>query len=100
MQACYTGHRPTPIKINNAPRAVGGNASGPGGPPATGPDHTTIAAHIRALWEEGDQLIDLIENDRGLQGDPIPTADPRSGHRPSVANLQTLNVSQSGECVT
>jgi hypothetical protein len=32
-------------------------------------DHTTVAAHLRALREEDDALIDLIENDRGLQGD-------------------------------
>jgi hypothetical protein len=36
---------------------------------ATGLDHTTVAAHLRALREEDDPLIDLIENDRGLQGD-------------------------------
>lgn len=36
---------------------------------ATGMDHTTVAAHLRALREEDDPLIDLIENDRGLQGD-------------------------------
>ena len=32
-------------------------------------DHTTVAAHLRALREEADPLIDLIENDRGLAGD-------------------------------
>jgi len=32
---------------------------------ATGLDHTTVAAHLRALREEDDPLIDLIENDRG-----------------------------------
>ena len=36
---------------------------------ATGLDHTTVAAHLRALREEDDPLIDLIENDRGLAGD-------------------------------
>ena len=36
---------------------------------ATGMDHTTVAAHLRALREEDDPLMDLIENDRGLQGD-------------------------------
>ena len=36
---------------------------------ATGLDHTTVAAHVRALREEGDPLVDLMENDRGLQGD-------------------------------
>jgi DNA-binding transcriptional ArsR family regulator len=36
---------------------------------ATGLDHTTVAAHLRALREEDDPLIDLMENDRGLQGD-------------------------------
>jgi hypothetical protein len=36
---------------------------------ATGLDHTTVAAHLRALREEEDPLIDLIENDRGLAGD-------------------------------
>jgi hypothetical protein len=36
---------------------------------ATGMDHTTVAAHLRALREEDDPLIDLIENDRGLAGD-------------------------------
>ncbi len=35
----------------------------------TGLDHTTVAAHLRALREEDDPLIDLIENDRGLAGD-------------------------------
>jgi hypothetical protein len=33
---------------------------------ATRLDHTTVAAHLRALREEPDPLIDLIENDRGL----------------------------------
>jgi len=32
-------------------------------------DHTTAAAHLRALRDEDDPLIDLIENDRGLAGD-------------------------------
>ena len=36
---------------------------------ATGMDHTTVAAHLRALRDEDDPLIDLIENDRGLAGD-------------------------------
>src|SRR4029079_18767330 len=36
---------------------------------ATGRDHTTVAAHLRALRDEDDPLIDLIENDRGLAGD-------------------------------
>jgi len=36
---------------------------------ATGLDHTTVAAHLRALREEDDPLVDLIENDRGLAGD-------------------------------
>ena len=36
---------------------------------ATGLDHTTVAAHLRALRDEPDPLIDLIENDRGLAGD-------------------------------
>ena len=36
---------------------------------ATGLDHTTVAAHLRALREEDDPLLDLIENDRGLAGD-------------------------------
>ena len=36
---------------------------------ATGLDHTTVAAHLRALRDEDDPLIDLIENDRGLAGD-------------------------------
>ena len=36
---------------------------------ATGLDHTTVAAHLRRLRDEDDPLIDLIENDRGLQGD-------------------------------
>jgi hypothetical protein len=36
---------------------------------ATGVDHTTVAGHLRALRDEEDPLIDLIENDRGLQGD-------------------------------
>ena len=36
---------------------------------ATGLDHTTVAAHLRALRDEDDPLLDLIENDRGLAGD-------------------------------
>lgn len=36
---------------------------------ATGLDHTTVAAHLRALRDEDDPLIDLIEDDRGLAGD-------------------------------
>ena len=36
---------------------------------ATGLDHTTVAAHLRALRDEDDPLVDLIENDRGLAGD-------------------------------
>jgi hypothetical protein len=32
-------------------------------------DHTTAAAHLRALRDEDDPLIDLIENDRGLAAD-------------------------------
>lgn len=36
---------------------------------ATGLDHTTVAAHLRALRDEPDPLIDLLENDRGLAGD-------------------------------
>ena len=32
-------------------------------------DHTTAAAHLRALRDEDDPLIDLIENDRDLAGD-------------------------------
>ena len=36
---------------------------------ATGLDHTTVAAHLRALREEDDPLIDLLEDDRGLAGD-------------------------------
>ena len=36
---------------------------------ATGMDHTTVAKHLRSLRDEPDPLIDLIEGDRGLQGD-------------------------------
>lgn len=36
---------------------------------ATGLDHTTVAAHLRRLRDENDPLVDLIEDDRGLQGD-------------------------------
>lgn len=36
---------------------------------ATGMDHTTVAAHLRALRDETDPLIDLIEDDRGLAAD-------------------------------
>jgi len=36
---------------------------------ATGMDHTTVAKHLRDLRDEPDPLIDLIEGDRGLQGD-------------------------------
>ncbi len=36
---------------------------------ATGLDHTTVAAHLRPLRAEDDPLVDLIEHDRGLQGD-------------------------------
>ena len=49
---------------------------------ATGLDHTTVAAHLRALREEDDPLIDLIENDRGLARRPVPAADPGRDHRP------------------
>ena len=31
-----------------------------------------MAPHLRALREEDDPLIDLIENDRGLAGDLLP----------------------------
>jgi hypothetical protein len=36
---------------------------------ATGLDHTTVAAHLRALRDEQDPLIDVIEKDRGMAGD-------------------------------
>lgn len=36
---------------------------------ATGLDHSTVAAHLRALRGEDDPLVTLIEADRGLQGD-------------------------------
>ena len=60
-------------------RAVGGGGDenrvpvrGVRGAVAVGGDrigHTTVAAHLRALRDDDDPLIDLIENDRGLQGD-------------------------------
>jgi len=36
---------------------------------ATGLDHTTVAAHLRALLSEADPLIDQLANDRGLRAD-------------------------------
>jgi hypothetical protein len=47
----------------------GTSRSAPDPGPSTGLDHTTVAAHLRALREEADPLLDLIENDRGLAGD-------------------------------
>lgn len=36
---------------------------------ATGLDHTTVAAHLRALIAETDPLIDQLQGDRGLRAD-------------------------------
>lgn len=36
---------------------------------ATGLNHTTVAAHLRALIAETDPLIDQLDNDRGLRAD-------------------------------
>lgn len=36
---------------------------------ATGMDHTAVAAHLRALREEKDALITLVEEGRGTKGD-------------------------------
>ena len=36
---------------------------------ATGLDHTTVAAHLRALIVETDPLIDQLQGDRGLRAD-------------------------------
>ena len=36
---------------------------------ATGLDHTTVAAHLRALIAETDPLIDQLDNERGLRAD-------------------------------
>ncbi|MBT1003980.1 MarR family transcriptional regulator [Paenarthrobacter sp. DKR-5] len=36
---------------------------------ATGLDHTTVGAHLRALRREGDPLITLVEQGRGTKGD-------------------------------
>ncbi len=36
---------------------------------AAGLDHTTVAAHLRALRDEDDAFIELIENNRRLDGD-------------------------------
>lgn len=36
---------------------------------ATGLDHTTVAAHLRALLSEEDPLIDQLANERGLRAD-------------------------------
>ena len=36
---------------------------------ATGLDHTTVAAHLRALTAEDDPLIDQLANERGLRAD-------------------------------
>ena len=63
---------------------------------ATGLDHTTVAAHLRALLEEPDPLIDQLENDRGLRADlytlRIPDElDDRAGRRPwRSGRLQAL----------
>ena len=63
---------------------------------ATGLDHTTVAAHLRALRDEDDPLIDLIENDRGLQGDlyqlriPDEIADRASRVAWRAGKLQAL----------
>jgi hypothetical protein len=35
-----------------------------------------VAAHLRALRDEDDPMIDLVENDRGLQGDPYQLRIP------------------------
>ena len=63
---------------------------------ATGLDHTTVAAHLRALLDEPDPLIDQLENDRGLRADlytlRIPEElDDRAGRRPwRAGRLQAL----------
>lgn len=36
---------------------------------ATGLDHTTVGAHLRALREENDGLVTLVEEGRGTKGD-------------------------------
>ena len=36
---------------------------------ATGLDHTTVGAHLRALREESDGLVTLVEEGRGTKGD-------------------------------
>lgn len=46
---------------------------------ATGLDHSTVAAHLRALRSEPDPFIDLIENDRGLDGDLYQLTIPAHG---------------------
>jgi len=35
---------------------------------ATGQEHTTVAAQLRALPEEDDPLVDLIKHEPGLAG--------------------------------
>lgn len=46
---------------------------------ATGLDHTTVAAHLRALLSEEDPLIDQLANERGLRA----AVCTHSGSRPN-----------------
>ncbi len=45
---------------------------------ATGLDHSTVAAHLRTLRDEEDSFVNLIEDDRGLDGDLYELTIPAS----------------------
>jgi DNA-binding transcriptional ArsR family regulator len=45
---------------------------------ASGMDHTTVADHLRALRDENDPLVVLVESDRGLRGDLYELRIPES----------------------
>lgn len=45
---------------------------------ASGVDHTTVAAHLRALRSETDSLITLVEKGRGVRGDLYLLSIPAS----------------------
>ena len=45
---------------------------------ASGVDHTTVAAHLRALRSEPDALVTLVEHGRGVRGDLYLLSVPES----------------------
>ena len=66
---------------------------------ATGLDHTTVAAHLRALREEDDPLIDLIENDRGLPATCTSCGSPtRSPPGPAGSPGRPGSCTRCGRC--